>query len=97
MIAIPGDTPPETIAAIIADEMAIGVINGKTTAVPAGPRARGQGRRDRRLRRAVRLDARDGGSQRRGQQPLRPLRRPHPRSVAVAGKLGPTTFFTAEH
>jgi len=33
MVAIPGDTPPETIAAIIADEMAIGVINHKTTAV----------------------------------------------------------------
>jgi len=33
MIAIPGDTPPETIAAIIADEMAIGVINNKTTGV----------------------------------------------------------------
>ena len=33
MIAIPGDTPAETIAAIIADEMAIGVINDKTTGV----------------------------------------------------------------
>ena len=33
MIAIPGDTPKETISAIIADEMAIGVINQKTTAV----------------------------------------------------------------
>ena len=33
MIAVPGDTPPETIAAIIADEAAIGVINNKTTAV----------------------------------------------------------------
>ncbi|MDD3243133.1 MAG: PFL family protein [Eubacteriales bacterium] len=33
MIAVPGDTPPETISAIIADEAAIGVINGKTTAV----------------------------------------------------------------
>ncbi len=33
MIAIPGDTSPKTIAAIIADEMAIGVINNKTTAV----------------------------------------------------------------
>jgi uncharacterized protein (UPF0210 family) len=33
MIAIPGDTSVETIAAIIADEMAIGVINKKTTAV----------------------------------------------------------------
>ncbi|WMJ82447.1 PFL family protein [Clostridium sp. MB40-C1] len=33
MIAIPGDTPAETISAIIADEAAIGVINNKTTAV----------------------------------------------------------------
>jgi uncharacterized protein len=32
MVAIPGDTPAETIAAIIADELAIGVINNKTTA-----------------------------------------------------------------
>lgn len=33
MIAIPGNTPAETIAAIIADEMSIGVINNKPTAV----------------------------------------------------------------
>jgi uncharacterized protein (UPF0210 family) len=33
MIAIPGDTSVEAIAGIIADEMAIGVINNKTTAV----------------------------------------------------------------
>jgi uncharacterized protein (UPF0210 family) len=32
MIAIPGDTTAESIAALIADEMAIGVINNKTTA-----------------------------------------------------------------
>lgn len=32
MVAIPGDTSVETIAAIIADEMAIGMVNGKTTA-----------------------------------------------------------------
>lgn len=32
MIAIPGDTPAETISAMIADEAAIGVINNKTTA-----------------------------------------------------------------
>ena len=32
MIAIPGDTPAETISAIIADEAAIGVVNNKTTA-----------------------------------------------------------------
>ncbi len=33
MIAIPGDTPEETISGMIADEMAIGMINKKTTAV----------------------------------------------------------------
>jgi uncharacterized protein len=33
MIAVPGDTPASTIAAIIADEAAIGMINAKTTAV----------------------------------------------------------------
>lgn len=33
MIAVPGDTRPETLAAIIADEAAIGMINRKTTAV----------------------------------------------------------------
>ncbi len=33
MIAIPGDTPVTTISGIIADEMAIGMVNQKTTAV----------------------------------------------------------------
>ncbi|HOD49184.1 MAG TPA: PFL family protein [Candidatus Hydrogenedentes bacterium] len=33
MVVVPGDVDPETISAIIADEMAIGVINNKTTAV----------------------------------------------------------------
>lgn len=33
MVAVPGDTPASTIAGIIADESAIGVINDKTTAV----------------------------------------------------------------
>ena len=33
MIAVPGDTSVEAIAGLIADEMAIGVINNKTTAV----------------------------------------------------------------
>ncbi len=33
MIAVPGDTPAETISAIIADEAAIGMVNNKTTAV----------------------------------------------------------------
>lgn len=37
MIVVPGDTPAETIAAIIADEAAIGMVNSKTTAVRAIP------------------------------------------------------------
>ena len=37
MIVIPGDTPSEVIAAIIADEAAIGMVNSKTTAVRAIP------------------------------------------------------------
>ncbi len=37
MIAIPGDTPAETISAIIADEAAIGMVNCKTTAVRVIP------------------------------------------------------------
>ena len=32
MIAIPGDTPAETISGMIADEAAIGIMNHKTTA-----------------------------------------------------------------
>ncbi len=37
MICIPGDVTPETIAAIIADEAAIGMVNSKTTAVRVIP------------------------------------------------------------
>ncbi len=37
MVAIPGDTPAETISAMIADEAAIGMINKKTTAVRVIP------------------------------------------------------------
>jgi len=33
MVAVPGSTSAETLSAIIADEMAIGVVNNKTTAV----------------------------------------------------------------
>ncbi len=32
MVAVPGDTSPETLTAIMADEMAIGMVNSKTTA-----------------------------------------------------------------
>jgi uncharacterized protein (UPF0210 family) len=45
MIAVPGDIDKETIFGIIADEMAIGVINNKTTAVrliPAIGKSAGQ-------------------------------------------------------
>lgn len=45
MIAIPGDTSAETLAGIIADEMAIGVINRKTTAtrlIPVPGKTSGQ-------------------------------------------------------
>ena len=37
MIAIPGDTPATSIAGMIADEAAIGMINQKTTAVRVIP------------------------------------------------------------
>ncbi len=37
MIAIPGETSPSTISGIIADEMAIGMVNQKTTAVRVIP------------------------------------------------------------
>ena len=37
MIAIPGDTPATTISGMIADEMVIGMVNQKTTAVRVIP------------------------------------------------------------
>ena len=33
MVAVPGDTSAASISGLIADEIAIGVVNGKTTAV----------------------------------------------------------------
>jgi uncharacterized protein (UPF0210 family) len=45
MVPIPGDTSAETIAAIIADELMIGVINSKTTAarlIPVPGKAAGE-------------------------------------------------------
>src|SRR5262249_49810017 len=45
MIPLPGDTDPHTLAAIIADEMAIGVFNNKTTAarlIPVPGKAAGE-------------------------------------------------------
>ena len=44
MIAIPGDTPASSIAGLIADEAAIGMVNQKTTAVRIIPVAgKGEG------------------------------------------------------
>ena len=37
MVVVPGDTPVDTISAIIADEAAIGMVNSKTTAVRVIP------------------------------------------------------------
>jgi len=37
MFAVPGDTPAELLSAIIADELAIGIVNNKTTAVRVIP------------------------------------------------------------
>ncbi len=37
MIAVPGDTPAEVLSALIADEISIGVVNNKTTAVRVIP------------------------------------------------------------
>lgn len=37
MFAIPGSTPPDVISAIIADELAIGIVNNKTTSVRVIP------------------------------------------------------------
>jgi uncharacterized protein (UPF0210 family) len=45
MVALPGDTSAETLAGIIADEMAIGVVNRKTTAtrlIPVPGKAAGE-------------------------------------------------------
>jgi uncharacterized protein (UPF0210 family) len=37
MFAVPGDTPAHTLAGIIADELAIGMVNNKTTGVRVIP------------------------------------------------------------
>ncbi len=86
MVAVPGDTPAETIAAIIADEMAIGVINDKTTAVrlipvpgaKAGEKVDFGGL----FGATPILEVRNSGA-----SAFCPLRRPHPRAAAIAGKL----------
>jgi hypothetical protein len=78
MIAIPGDTPEETIAAIIADEAAIGVFNHKDDRGEDYTGSGKEGRRLCRIRRPARPGPGDGGEQLLGRK-IYPPRRPHPR------------------
>ena len=87
MIAIPGDTPRGNDRRHHRRRDGHRRDQRQDDGRAADSRARGQGRRDRRFRRAVRLDARDGGPQQRGQRRLRPLRRPDPGADAVAAEL----------
>ena len=86
MIAVPGDTPATTIAAIIADEAAIGMINAKTTAVRIIPAPGRDGGGGRRVRGAARHRAGHGGAPVVERGVHRP-RRPHPGALAGAGQL----------
>jgi uncharacterized protein (UPF0210 family) len=73
MVAVPGDTPPETVAAILADEAAIGVINRKTTAVRLIPvPGKGVGER-----------ARFGGLL--GEAPIMAVHAPSPAALVARG------------
>ena len=86
MVAVPGSTSAETIAAIIADEMAIGVMNNKTTAVRIIPVPGKERRRVGRVRRPARQRAHHARQQvfvRR----FHPARRPHPRADSLAAEL----------
>ncbi len=86
MVAVPGDTSVEALAGFIADEMAIGVINNKTTAVRVDPRHRQDRGRAARVRRPVRQRPRPGA-----QLPcrlrLRTPRRPDPGTAQLPQKL----------
>ncbi len=84
MVLIPGDTPAETIAAIIADEMAIGVINNKTTGRAAGAGAAAKAG-DVVDFGGLRLIAGARRPQRRGERPVCPFRRPYPRALQSLG------------
>ena len=63
MIAIPGDTKATTISGIIADEMAIGMINQKTTAVRIIPVIGKRCRRDRGIWRIIGICTDHAGEQ----------------------------------
>ena len=90
MVAVPGDTSVEALAGFIADEMAIGVINNKTTAVRVDPRHRQDRGRAARVRRPVRQRSRPGA-----QLPcrlrLRTPRRPGPRHRSTPSRTSRQT------
>ena len=86
MIAVPGDTDEAVISGIIADEIAIGVANTKTTAVRIIPAVGKQVGRPPLLRRPAGRGAGDAGQQRLPRC-LHPPRRPRARADPLAEKL----------
>ena len=89
MIVVPGDTSRDALAGIIADVMAIGMINSKTTGARLIP-AQGKKVGD-----WVELGGLFGGragdaGQRRRQRSLRGPRRPHTGAAAEPDELAPT-------
>ena len=91
MIVIPGDTPAETISAIIADEAAIGMVNSKTTAVrviPAIGKQAGEELEFGGLFGSGPVMKVSNGQPRR----LHPPGRPHPRPSPEPEKLTPPTL-----
>ena len=95
MIAVPGDTPAETISAIIADEAAIGMINNKTTAVRIIPAPGKHGGRHGGVRRPARQRAGHAGQPLQRGRVHRP-RRAHPRPAAQPEKLRGGSALTQE-
>src|SRR5208283_4750861 len=87
MIAVPGETDAETLAALIADKVAIGVINHKTTAVRIIP-VPGKGAGNRALFGGLFWRDCHPPHPRRGRlDAFRPSRRPHPRTAFQPSKL----------
>ena len=88
MVPIPGDTDAETLAALMADELAIGVFNQKTTATRLIPVPGKTGRRHGLVRRPVRRQHDYADPPGRPKRPLHPPRRPHPRAPLEPAQLG---------
>jgi hypothetical protein len=86
MIAVPGDTTAETISAIIADEAAIGVVNGQDDGGADHP-LRGKSVGDEVLRPACWARPRDAGEHLLARRLHRP-RRTHPPRRCKPQELG---------